>query len=101
MKNTYKIIWSDTALNGLKSIISYLERNWTEKEIKHVAQKLEKTLDLIQKNPNLFPTSSRKSDVKRSVISKQVSLYYSFDNQAIYIVNITDNRMDPGNIKLD
>ena len=35
MKNTYKLIWSDEALNNLKAIIDYLENRWTEREIKN------------------------------------------------------------------
>ncbi len=40
MKNTYKIVWSEEALNGLKEIISYLESKFSEKEIKNFAKKL-------------------------------------------------------------
>lgn len=33
MKNIYKIVWSEEALNNLKTIIDYLENRWTQKEI--------------------------------------------------------------------
>jgi plasmid stabilization system protein ParE len=33
MKNTYKLIWSDEALQNLKDIIDYPENRWTEREI--------------------------------------------------------------------
>jgi len=51
MKNTYKLIWSDEALNNLKGIIDYLENRWTEREIKKFAQLLDKQLKLINDNP--------------------------------------------------
>jgi len=31
MKNTYKLIWPDEALKGLKEIIEYLENKFPEK----------------------------------------------------------------------
>jgi len=51
MKNTYKLIWSDEALNNLKRIIDYLENRWTEREIKKFTQLLDKQLKLINDNP--------------------------------------------------
>ncbi|MCF8361321.1 MAG: type II toxin-antitoxin system RelE/ParE family toxin [Prolixibacteraceae bacterium] len=50
MKNTYKLIWSDEALNNLNGIIKYLENRWSQKEIKRFAQLLDKQLNLIKSN---------------------------------------------------
>ncbi len=33
MKSTFKIIWSEESLDNLDSIVDYLEKNWTNKEI--------------------------------------------------------------------
>lgn len=41
MKNTYKLIWSDEALNNLKEILDYLEQRWTNREIKRFSQLLD------------------------------------------------------------
>jgi plasmid stabilization system protein ParE len=54
MKSTFKIIWSDEALHGLNQIVNYLEENWTSKEIKKFAKLLDKKLNLISNNPELF-----------------------------------------------
>ena len=75
MGNTYKLIWSEEALNNLKDIIGYLENKWTQREIKKFARLLEKHLDLIKDNPKLFPESELSNGFRRAVISKQVSLY--------------------------
>lgn len=42
MKSTYRLIWSDEALNNLKYIIDYLENRWTKREIKKFALLLDK-----------------------------------------------------------
>ena len=44
MKSIYKLNWSDEALKNLKGILSYLEENWTEKEISRFAQNLDQHL---------------------------------------------------------
>lgn len=55
MENGYKILWTSNALNELEDIIAYLEKNWTEREIKNFVSKLESILQLISSNPKLFP----------------------------------------------
>ena len=99
MKSTYKLIWSDEALNNLKSIISYLENNWTEKEISKFAQQLDHQLDLISQNPRLFPKVDD-AKARKSVLSKQTSIFYSIVKREINILYIHDNRKNPENLKL-
>lgn len=64
MKNTYKLMWSDEALNGLKEIVSYIENRFSEKDVKKFAVKFEKQLSLIKKNPSLFPYSTKSKTVR-------------------------------------
>ena len=85
MTNTYKLIWSDEALKNLKGIIDYLEKNWTNREIKQFAQLLDHQIDLISDNPLLFPTSDVPEGSRRAVISKQVSIYYRILKQEVQI----------------
>lgn len=44
MKNISKVIWSQRAKTDLKSILDYLEENWTEKEIGKFFRKLDKQM---------------------------------------------------------
>ena len=50
MKNTYKLIWSDEALNGLKEIIAYLEKRFSEKDVRSFVKKFDKQLELTKVN---------------------------------------------------
>lgn len=43
MKNGYKILWTDNALDELAQTIEYLEENFTDREIKKLASKVENT----------------------------------------------------------
>ena len=99
MENTYKLIWSDEALQNLKGIIAYLEERWTNREIKKFARLLDRNLELIMDNPKFFPASDHSKELRRSVISKQVSLYYRIENQEVHIVSVFDNRQNPNRLK--
>lgn len=57
MINGYKIVSTQSALSELKDVILYLEENWTERELKNFSKKLDHTIELISKNPNLFTPS--------------------------------------------
>ena len=95
MRNIYKIIWSDEALNNLKSIIEYLENNWTEREIKKFAQLLDKWLSLLASNPYSFPATNHPKKLRKVVISKQTSIFYQPFENHVRIVSLFDNRRNP------
>ena len=100
MKSTYKIIWSEEAINGLKKTVSYLEQKWTQKELYNFSRLLEKQLNIIKENPAIFPFSNRKKGVRKSVLSKQTSIYYKTDGDSIYILSVFDNKQNPNKLKL-
>jgi plasmid stabilization system protein ParE len=99
MKNTYKLIWSDEALNNLRIIIGYLEHRWTKREINKFAQLLDRQLNLIRENPFLFAESQNSSGLRKSVLSKQTSIYYRIEQPEIHIITLFDNRQNPGKLK--
>ena len=99
MKSTYKIIWSDEALTNLNDTINYLENHWTEAEIKKFAQLLDKHLKLLQENPFLFPKSAQLSGLRKSVISKQNTIYYRIVRNNVHIITLFDNRQSPQKLK--
>jgi len=99
MKNGYKIEWTDNALSELKTIFEYLEKNWTEKELKKLSNEIERTINLISSNPKLFPISEEKN-VRRAVVKKLNTLYYrEKHNNNIEIISIFSNRQNPNKRK--
>lgn len=98
MKNISKVIWSAEAVDNLEKIIAYLEANRTEKEIKKFVIKLEKQISVIKEHPLSFPTSQL-IEARKSVLSKQTTIFYKVYENAIYIVTIFDNRQNPENLK--
>ncbi len=99
MGNTYKLIWSDEALENLKGIIEYLEKNWTTREIKKFVRLLDKNLNLIKDNPEIFPKSDQSETFRWAVISKQVSIFYNTENRVVHVISLYDNRQNPNRLK--
>jgi plasmid stabilization system protein ParE len=95
----YKIFWSDESLNNLEAVLSYLETEWTEREVTIFKKKLSKQLELIQKNPKLFPISNLKPRLRKAVLSKQTTIFYELKGFEIHIAYLFSNRMDIRRIK--
>jgi len=100
MKNGYKIYWSAEAKENLISLIKYLEQNWSEKETSYFIKKLDKRIKLISAYPEIFPVSIKKKFVRRSILSKQITVYYSINIDRIDILSLFDVRQNPIKLKL-
>ena len=100
MKNIYKLVWSDEALNGLKEIIEYLESKFSEKDVKKFVKKFNKQIEIIKSTPETFPFSLKSKTVRRTIVAKLTSIYYQVDGDIINLVTIYDNRKNPDNLRL-
>ena len=95
MKNTYKIIWTDEALENLKSIIDYLANRWTKKEITKFSRLLDHQISLIENDPFLFAETDNSKGIRKSVLSKQTTIYYQISNYEVNVISLFDNRQNP------
>jgi plasmid stabilization system protein ParE len=94
MKNTFKIVWANEAITNLNEIISYLDLRWTDKEINAFIISLKSLIKTIHQNPVAFPLS-KNLKIRRAVLSKQTTLYYSLKKDTITIISLFDNRQNP------
>ena len=100
MTNGYKILWTDFALSELEKTIEYLEKNWTERELRNLASEIEETLILLSHNPNLFQASNLKKEIRRVIVAKHNTLYYRIKNNTVEIISFFSNRQSPKKRKL-
>jgi plasmid stabilization system protein ParE len=91
----YKLFWSDESLDNLKGIISYLESEWSEKEVVAFKKKLSRQLDLIVMNPKLFPVSDRRPRLRKAVLSKQTTIFYELKFRGSYCISIQQSNGYP------
>ena len=101
MKNTYSVFWSSEALKNMETIFLYLEENWTQRELRKFAKQLDKQIKLIQRNPFLFEKSERSIDLRRSVLNKQITIYYRIKFSEIQILTLFDSRQNPDKLNFD
>ncbi len=95
MRNGYKIEWTEEADQCLDDIIEYLKEEWGEKALSDFARKLQKRLELLAIRPLLFPKSSRRSTSRRSVLTKQITIYYKVNRDTVLLLSLFDNRKNP------
>lgn len=95
MKSGYKILWTDHALYELKNTIKHLEKEWTEKELENFSEQLDRTIELISKNPELFQVSKKKKNIRRVVVARFNTMYYRLNNETVEILSFFSNRQEP------
>ena len=96
---TYKIFWLQSSKDKLKSNYEFILLNWNKKIANDFINKLNNKLRFLAHFPNLGQRSQKKKDVRRYVISEQVSLYYKIDKRKIIILTFFDNRQNPDKSK--
>lgn len=94
MKSGYKVFWTKHALSELKDTYEYLEKEFTEKELKKLSVEIDFVIKLISRNPELFPLSDFKG-VRRVVIKRYNTLYYRLAKNQIEILSFYNNRKRP------
>ncbi|SFD05456.1 type II toxin-antitoxin system RelE/ParE family toxin [Algibacter pectinivorans] len=100
MESVYKVLWTDHAISELKDTITYLETHWTNKELVNFSNKLDHTIELISKTPEIFPNALSKIEIRRAVVDKHNTLYYRKNNNSIEIISLFANKQDPTKKKI-
>jgi plasmid stabilization system protein ParE len=94
-----EIVITKTAEKRLNDLLEYLEQAWSIKVKLKFISKLEQRLEIVQDKPEAFPSSKVKTGLHKCVITRQTTIYYTFDEQKIYVLTIFDNRQDPNKIE--
>jgi len=99
MDSEFKVYWTDEAINNLESILDYLKKKWTQREIDQFRRKLGRLIKLIQVNPELFPPSKYNRNLRKAILSKQITVFYKVTGQLIYLVYLFNNLQSTKRIK--
>ena len=95
----FKIIYTPLAKKSFKQNIQHLEENWTINEIKKFIQKTSDVIDILKENPLVFPLWEYNKTIRKVVLLKQITLFYEFDENNVYIHLFWNNYQDPDRIK--
>ena len=94
-----EIVISIRAQKNIEDLFDYLKTKWSEKVKKEFALKLYNTIKIIRINPESFPKSAINSNYSKCVISKQTTVYYSFNYKQVSILSLFDTRQNPKRIQ--
>jgi plasmid stabilization system protein ParE len=93
----YKIIWTPRSEKNFSAIEFYLQKKWNAYVILTFYDKVDRLLKIISKNPELFPEINKEKKIRKCVIVKQVTLYYTIKEKEkqIDLVTFWDTRQNP------
>lgn len=95
-KKRFAVEYSAQSLKNATEIAAYLRRKFSQKEIDKFFQSLADFEKIISLFPTLYAESS-KMKIRRAVLSKVLSVYYTITSNKVYIIAILDNRCDENN----
>ncbi|WP_181308433.1 type II toxin-antitoxin system RelE/ParE family toxin [Rufibacter sp. XAAS-G3-1] len=100
MKSGYEIVWTNKALSDLDNIIAYLTNNWTNQEVSKFFVRLDRRINIISQRPLLYPLTNSRKNVRRSVLTPQITIYYRLTKQSVEILTLFNNRQNPAKLKI-
>jgi len=76
----YRIRWSHQTRISYLSILEYLEINWSFKEVEEFSQRVEEVIRFTSINPKIYPSSDVNKNIRRAVVTKQLSLFFEIND---------------------
>jgi plasmid stabilization system protein ParE len=93
-KKPLNILWTERAFKNASLIKTYLENNFSEKEVIRFFSLLSAFEEAVSIFPKLYPQTNRKTKIRRAVLSKVLSAFYRISSNKIEVLAIFDNRCD-------
>ncbi len=89
-----KVVFPPEANERLRDIVYYLIDWRSAKSAKKFLEALDNKIKNIRLFPHSFPQIQGKDDIRRCVISTQISLYYRVQQNSIEVITFFDSRQD-------
>ena len=88
------IVWTEQSRQNAISIKSYLNSNFSPKEVDHFYAIIKSFEIAVCAFPRLYPLSPSSKKIRRAVLSKVLSAYYRINGNQIEVIALLDNRSD-------
>ena len=89
-----KVIYSKRSLANVRTIRGYLLYKFTQREVDNLYNMLSAFERVIVEFPQLYPLIANSDNIRRAVLSKQLSVFYTCKKDSLFITAILDNRMN-------
>jgi plasmid stabilization system protein ParE len=90
----YKVIYTKRSLANIRTIKDYLLYKFTQREVNNLYRMLNDFEKVVASFPQLYPLIANSKNIRRAVLSKQLSVFYTYSKENLMITAILDNRMD-------
>lgn len=94
-----KVIWSQLAEETYYENLFYLNENWSLQVISNFINDVEKTIELIKINPEIFNWYNSDKKYRIGYINKHISFIYSYTAKEIFIHLFWNHHRDPSHLK--
>ena len=94
-----KVIWSQLAGETYYENLGYLNENWSLQVMSEFIGDVEKTMELIKINPEIFNWYNSDKKFKIGYINKHISFIYSYTAKEILIHLFWNNHRNPSHLK--
>jgi len=88
------VVYSKRSLADVRTIRDYLLYKFTQREVNKLYNLLSDFEAVVATFPDLYPLIESNKKIRRAVLSKQLSVFYTYLTNTISIVAVLDNRMD-------
>ena len=72
--------------------------NWSSKACRQFFKRLEEGIDAKKLAPNRYKVSSRNKDSREFKLRPHTTIFYTYDENCIYILLLWANKKDPKNL---
>ena len=95
------IKWTNEARITFDKNISYLLKEWTEREIKNFVKQTHHILQRIENQPEMFRPSQKSKNVRKALINKYITLYYRYyaARNEVILLTFWHIKQDPKKLK--
>jgi plasmid stabilization system protein ParE len=92
-----KLVWTKRAIQGYDRIIQYLEKEWSEKEVRNFVKETAHFFDLLKENPKMLEPTGKHKNLYRGPINRLTIVTYRYKprKEEIVLVNIRETRRKP------
>jgi len=94
------VIWTESAKVSYREILLYLKRRWTKTEYDNFKNRTTQLLKNVCVQPKAFSVYERNSNIRKAILLDVITLYYTQQDDKIYLLLFWDNRRNPKDLKL-
>ena len=90
-----KVVWTPTACKSFEGILNYLRVYWNKEIALDFVELVDRNIQLISCNPEMFPISKYDSQSRAAVLTKHITLFYRVLEDTLEIELFWNNLNDP------